>query len=33
VTPPRKPLVRNVRRVKLPDGVTSLGLLDREDRL
>ena len=32
VRPPRMPYRRATRRLKLPEGVTSLDLLDREDR-
>lgn len=33
VRPPRTPPCRATRRIKLPSGVTTLDLLDRDDRL
>lgn len=32
IIPPRMPFKRDIEPIKMPDGVTSLDLLDREDR-
>jgi hypothetical protein len=33
IIPPRMPFQHNIERVSLPEGVSSLDLLDREDRI
>lgn len=33
IIPPQRPFIHDIERVKLPPGMTSLDLLDRDDRI
>lgn len=33
IIPPQRPFIHDIERVKLPPGMTSLDLLDRDDRV